>query len=341
MARKALALPKATLKGCPVKDMVRLYYPSKNFAYHGKDAGGMVFVPAYISLFEQGELQKRVKLLNEFLKECRLCPRECRVNRLSGEVGYCKAPSELMISSAFPHFGEEPPLVGHHGSGTIFLTHCNLRCIFCQNCDISHQGRGEQVTPREAARAMMRLQEMGCHNINFVTPTHYAPQIIASLTEAIEMGLQLPIVYNCSGYESMEVVKLLDGIVDIYMPDAKYMDERYALKYSNAPDYPEILKKVLKEMHRQVGDLSMNSAGIADRGLLIRHLVMPGGVASSEAVLKFIAEEISVHSYVNIMAQYRPEFQAFDHPDISRRITHKEYMETIQLARGFGLNRGF
>ena len=301
----------------------------------------MVFVPSYMSLFEKGELEKRVRFLTDILKECRLCPRECRINRLSGEVGYCKAPPELMISSAFPHFGEEPPLVGSHGSGTIFLTHCSLRCLFCQNYDISHEGRGEPVTPSDMARTMKRLQELGCHNINFVTPTHYTPQIIASLPEAIEMGLHLPIVYNCSGYESLEVIQLLDGIVDIYMPDAKYMDEKCARRYSNAPDYPEALKKILKEMHRQVGDLKMNSAGIAERGLLIRHLVMPGEAASSEAVLKFIAEEISVHSYVNIMDQYRPEYRAFDHPEISRRITHQEYLEAVQLAKRYRLYRGF
>jgi putative pyruvate formate lyase activating enzyme len=246
-----------------------------------------------------------------------------------------------MVSSAFPHFGEESPLVGYHGSGTIFLTHCSLRCIFCQNYDISHEGRGERVTPSDMAKAMKRLQEMGCHNINFVTPTHYTPQIIASLPEAIEIGLQLPIVYNCSGYESLEVIQLLDGIVDIYMPDAKYMDEKHARMYSNAPNYPEVFKKVLKEMHQQVGDLRMNSAGIAERGLLIRHLVMPNGVASSETVLKFIAEEVSVHSYVNIMAQYRPEYRALEYPDISRRIAAKEYAEAIQIAKRFHLYRGF
>ena len=301
----------------------------------------MAFIPSYIALFEKGELNHRIQLLEEFLKECRLCPRECRVNRLNGEVGYCKAPSELMVSSAFPHFGEEPPLVGYHGSGTIFLTHCNLRCVFCQNYDISHLGRGEPITPSEMAKAMFKLQEMGCHNINFVTPTHYAPQIIASLPEAIEMGLSLPIVYNCSGYESIEVIRLLDGVIDIYMPDAKYMDEKFSNQFSNAQDYPEVLRKVLKEMHRQVGDLKTNSKGIAERGLLIRHLVMPGGVASSEAVLKFIGEEISPHSYVNVMDQYRPEYKAYEYSEISRRITHKEYLEAIQMAKRFHLYRGF
>ena len=301
----------------------------------------MAFIPSYLNLFEKGELEQRIRLLKEFLQECHLCPRQCRINRLNGEVGYCGAGAELMVSSVFPHFGEERPLVGYHGSGTIFLTHCNLRCVFCQNYDISHLGRGEPITLSEMARAMLRLQEMGCHNINFVTPTHYAPQIVESLLEAIRMGLQLPIVYNCSGYESIEVIQLLEGIVDIYMPDAKYMDEEYSKQFSNAPDYPDILRKVLKEMHRQVGDLTINSNGIAERGLLIRHLVMPQGVASSEAILKFIAEEISVHSYVNIMDQYRPEYRSHDYPEISRRITQKEYVEAIQFSKRFHLYRGF
>jgi putative pyruvate formate lyase activating enzyme len=301
----------------------------------------MAFTPSYINLFEKGELNKRVELLQEFIKECQLCPRQCHVNRLNGEVGYCGAGSDLMVSSAFPHFGEEPPLVGLNGSGTIFLTHCNLRCIFCQNYDISHLGRGERITLSDMARAMVKLQEMGCHNINFVTPTHYSSQIVASLPKAMEWGLRLPIVYNCSGYESIEVIRLLEGVVDIYMPDVKFMDEKYSKRYSNAPDYPEVIKKVLKEMHRQVGDLTTNSKGVAERGLLIRHLVMPGGVASSEAVLKFIAEEISVHSYVNIMNQYRPEYRANEYSEISHPITHQEYLEAIQLAKGFRLYRGF
>lgn len=301
----------------------------------------MSFIPSYLILYERGELIHRIKQLNEFLKECRLCPRQCKVNRSSGERGVCQASLVLKISSAFPHFGEEPPLVGDHGSGTIFLTHCNLRCLFCQNYDISHLGRGEEVTSSDLARVMIRLQEVGCHNINFVTPTHYAPQIVASLPEAIELGLRIPIVYNCSGYESLEVIRLLEGVVDIYMPDAKYMDERYSKRFSNAPDYPEVIKGVLKEMHRQVGDLVINPKGIAERGLLIRHLVMPNGIASSEAILKFIAQEISVHSYVNIMDQYRPEYLAHEYPEINRRITQKEYMDAIQIAKHYHLYRGF
>jgi len=301
----------------------------------------MTIIPSYVLLHEKGELNHRIQLLREYLKECRLCPRACGVNRLDGEVGVCQAGRELKVSSAFPHFGEESPLVGRHGSGTIFLTHCNLRCAFCQNYDISHDGNGERVTSSDLARIMLRLQEIGCHNINFVTPTQYAPQILSSLPEAVENGLRLPIVYNCSGYESLEVIRLLEVVVDIYMPDVKYLDEKHSKRFSNAPDYPEVVKQVLKEMHRQVGDLTMDSREIAERGLLIRHLVMPNGVASSEAVLKFIAEEISIHSYVNVMDQYRPEYRANEYPEINRRITHKEFLEAIHWAKGFHLYRGF
>ena len=301
----------------------------------------MGFIPSYIGLHEKGDLRRRAYALNEFLKECRLCPRECLVSRVDGESGYCGAGAELEISSAFPHFGEEAPLVGDHGSGTIFLTHCNLRCVFCQNYDITHMGKGDPLNLSETAGVMVRLQEKGCHNINFVTPTHYAAQIVSSLPEAIEGGFRLPIVYNCSGYESVEVIRLLEDIVDIYMPDVKFMDGAYSKRFCNAPDYPEVIKKVLKEMHRQVGDLILNSDGIAERGLLIRHLVMPEGVASSEKVLGYIAEEISVHSYVNIMDQYRPEYEAHDYPEINRRITRNEYLEAIRTAKRLGLYRGF
>lgn len=301
----------------------------------------MTFVPSYIPLHEKGELAKRITSLLEILRSCRLCPRQCGVNRLEGEMGYCKARAPLRVSSVFPHFGEEAPLVGFHGSGTIFLTHCNLRCVFCQNYDISHQGAGEEVTPSVMAKAMVRLQDLGCHNINFVTPTHYVPQIVASLPEAIEKGLRLPIVYNCSGYESLEVIRLLDGIVDIYMPDAKFMDEAYSKRFCNAPDYPVVLKEVLKEMHRQVGELKLDSHGIAQRGVLVRHLVMPGGVASSKKVFEFVARELSVHTYVNIMDQYRPLYRADEFPEINRRITHSEYVEAAALAKEAGLYRGF
>lgn len=296
--------------------------------------------PSYLALFESGELEDRIIRLTSILAACTLCPRQCKVNRLKGELGYCQAGANLVISSYFPHFGEERPLVGRSGSGTIFLTHCNLKCNFCQNYDISHRGSGEKVSLVKLAQMMISLQMQGCHNINFVTPTHCAPQIVAALPHAIKMGLELPIVYNCGGYESLEVIELLEGIVDIYMPDAKFSNAEPAQTYANAPDYFDVLKPVLKEMHRQVGALKIEN-GIANRGVLIRHLVMPNDVAGSEAILKFIAEQLTTESYVNIMNQYHPCFNAMDELLIDRRITSKEYYQAIELAKKFGLHRGF
>ena len=297
--------------------------------------------PSYIGLSRTGELQDRIDALMEILSECRLCPRKCKVNRIEEETGVCKAGSKLVVSSAFPHFGEEPPLVGWGGSGTIFLAHCNLRCLFCQNFEISHLGEGRTVSPEEFAELMLNLQRMGCHNINFVTPTHYAPQIVSALPLAIEGGLELPIVWNCGGYESLEVIRLLEGIVDIYMPDVKYSDDVYAKKYSSAPDYFGVAKEALREMHRQVGDLEIDGRGVARRGLLIRHLVMPGAVAGTEKVAQFIAEELSTESYLNIMDQYRPYYKAETVPEINRRITDKEFLAALDAARATGLHRGF
>jgi len=301
----------------------------------------MSYLPPYADLHARGELQERVSTLTDMLRHCRLCPRHCEVNRLQGELGFCRAGSALMISSAFPHFGEEAPLVGTMGSGTIFLTHCNLRCIFCQNHEISHQGHGEALSCQQLASYMVSLQHRGCHNINFVTPTHYVPQIIAALPYAIDLGLNIPLVYNCGGYESLEVIELLDGIIDIYMPDVKWAQSRVAEKYAQAPDYPSVVKQVLKEMHRQVGDLHITGEGLADRGLLIRHLVMPGDLAGTRPLMHYIATEISPHSYVNIMSQYRPEYRAHDFPEISHCITHGEHREALAAARDEGLYRGF
>ena len=301
----------------------------------------MSFVPSYIALYESGELKERIEKLMAILKSCTLCPRKCEVNRLEGELGVCQAGSTLMISSAFPHFGEEPPLVGQNGSGTIFLTHCNLRCVFCQNYDISHLGDGAKSSPEEMAKYMVALQNRGCHNINFVTPTHFVPQIVSALPKAIEMGLRIPLVYNCGGYESIKVIKLLENIFDIYMPDAKFADSENAKKYCKAPDYPEVVKEVLKEMHRQVGVLQINHQGIAERGVLIRHLVMPEGLAGTEKIMKFIAEELSPDSYVNIMIQYYPHYKASKYPELSRRITLGEFQDALAIARSFGLCRGF
>lgn len=297
--------------------------------------------PSYLTCHQTGELKDRIERLRGILQECALCPRRCGVNRLKGEKGVCRAGHDLMVSSVSPHFGEEPPLVGFYGSGTIFLTHCNLRCLFCQNDDISHGGAGSPMSPEELARAMIGLQRQGCHNINFVTPTHYAPQIVEALPEAIRLGLHIPLVWNCGGYESMEVLKLLDGIVDIYMPDLKFGDEEPGIKYCSVPDYPSIAFKAVKEMHRQVGDLQMDNQGIALRGLLIRHLVMPGDIAGTRRVARFIAEELSLHAYINIMDQYRPCHRASQFPEINRGITLQEYQSAVHTAKEMGLYRGF
>ena len=297
--------------------------------------------PSYMQLYESGELEHRIARLMKMLEACALCPRQCKVNRLRGESGYCQAGADLQVSSYFPHFGEERPLVGRHGSGTIFLTHCNLKCNFCQNYDISHLGVGEIVSLQKFARMMVALQQQGCHNINFVTPTHYAPQIVAALPVAIKMGLELPIVYNCGGYESLEVIELLDGIVNIYMPDTKFSSNEHAERYASAPDYFDVLQEVLLEMQRQVGILKIDQYGIAYQGLLIRHLVMPNDVAGSEKILKFIAEKLSPDSYVNVMSQYHPCFDARDDPLINRRITSREFHQAIELAKKYNLYRGF
>jgi putative pyruvate formate lyase activating enzyme len=299
------------------------------------------YEPPYRALAESGELAKRARELRSMLSSCTLCARACGVDRLAGELGVCQAGAEAVVSSAFPHYGEEPPLVGWGGSGTIFLTHCNLLCIFCQNWEISHGGQGYPVSTAELAELMIRLQAAGCHNINFVTPTHYAPQIVEALDEAVQRGLRLPVVWNCGGYETLEVIQLLEGIVDIYMPDAKYMDPEPAKRYSKAEDYPEVIKAVLKEMHRQVGDLAIDKRGIAYRGLLVRHLVMPNRLAGTAKLVRFLAEEISPHTYVNIMEQYRPCYRAVEFPDINRRPTRDELLEAYTLARKAGLHRGF
>ncbi len=278
--------------------------------------------------------------LEGVLEECRLCPRECGVNRRAGQLGYCKAPSHLVVSSVGPHFGEEPPLVGWGGSGTIFLTHCSLRCVFCQNYEISHLGHGDPVDIEGMAGFMLWLQNRGCHNINFVTPTHYLPQILKALHVAAQKGLRLPVVYNCGGYESLEIIRKLKGLIDIYMPDIKFFDSRACASYLQAPDYGQVVKEVVKEMHLQVGDLVIED-GLAVMGLLVRHLVMPGWVEDSKEIMDFIAREVSVETYVNIMFQYRPLYRAREFPEIARRPTLEEYREVCCYARGLGLRRGF
>jgi putative pyruvate formate lyase activating enzyme len=287
------------------------------------------------------ELNRRIEKAYSLLESCILCPRNCRVNRLQGEVKFCGIGKEAMVSSFAPHFGEEPPLVGFQGSGTIFFTGCNLMCLYCQNYDISHLKQGEEMTPQQVASVMLTLQRYGCHNINFVTPTHVTPQIMKAIAIAADNGLSVPLVYNCGGYESLETLKLLDGVIDIYMPDMKYSDSEVAKNLSTAPDYPEVSQEALKEMHRQVGDLTLNQEGIALRGLLIRHLVLPEGEAGTDQIMKFIATEISKNSYVNIMDQYRPCFEARHSERMNRRINNQEYQEAITIARKHGLSRGF
>ncbi|MFQ6117925.1 MAG: radical SAM protein [Candidatus Bipolaricaulia bacterium] len=294
--------------------------------------------PSYLKL-SAAEFQERIDELYKLLESCTLCARECKVNRTEGEQGFCRSGMEPLVSSFFPHFGEEPPLRGTHGSGTIFLGNCNLRCVYCQNWELSHRGEGDRMTEEELARAMLGLQERGCHNINFVTPTHFAPQLVKAVKLAAERGLTIPIVWNCGGYESVNALKLLKGIVDIYMPDIKYSDEFSAKKFSAAANYFEVAKAAVEEMHRQVGDLMIED-GIAVRGLLIRHLVLPNRLAGSREILGFIAG-LSRDHYVNIMAQYHPCYKAFDYPELSRRITREEYDEAIEVALDLGLHRAF
>jgi len=300
----------------------------------------MSISPSYIQLSNTGELARRAETLRGMLKNCVLCPRVCKVDRTRGEMGDCKAGAGLMISSAFPHFGEEPPLVGLRGSGTIFLTHCNLRCVFCQNYDISHLGRGEEASTHEMAEIMLALQARGVENINFVTPTHYAPQIVEAVAIAAERGLQLPLVWNCGGYESIPVLRLLEGIVDIYMPDIKFFRQTPASQYLKAPNYPQVARKAALEMNRQVGPLQLNGRGVARRGLLVRHLVIPGHLEDTELILKFIASQLSPNSYVNVMDQFHPAWKSFEYPEINRRVASAEWERAVSMARELGLTRG-
>jgi len=302
----------------------------------------MGFEPSYIETYKSGKLRKKIEAAYKILENCTLCPRKCEVNRLKGELGTCKVGKAPMISSVNPHFGEEPPLVGRHGSGTIFLTGCNLLCLYCQNWEISHLMEGREISLEEFAKSMLYLQEIGCHNINFVTPTHQVPQILAALEIAIPKGLKVPLVYNSGGYDSIQELKLMDGIIDIYMPDFKYWDPEVSKRFSNeAENYPEIARAAFLEMHRQVGDLVINKEGIAEHGMLIRHLVLPEGKAGTASVMHFIATQLSKNSYVNIMDQYRPCGQAWDFPPLDRRISHEEYREAIDIAEKEGLHRGF
>lgn len=297
------------------------------------------FVPGYLKLHESGELEKRIESAYALLSKCELCPRRCKTDRLNDKRGICKTGLKAVVSSHTPHFGEESPLVGRNGSGTIFITHCNLLCLFCQNYDISHQGDGIEVSDEQFAAMMIDLQNQGCHNINFVTPTHVVPQILAALPHAVKNGLSVPIVYNSSGYDSVDTLRLLDGVVDIYMPDFKFWDPEKASRFAKAPDYPELAREALVEMHRQVGDLVLDENQIARHGLLVRHLVMPGGLTETKEIMRFLAREISSKTYVNVMAQYRPCGLASQYPPIDRPLSPEEFNKARQLAKKAGLNR--
>jgi len=261
------------------------------------------------------------------------------VSRDADEKGACRTGREAVVSSFSPHFGEEDPLVGTGGSGTIFFTHCNLQCLFCQNYEISHLGEGKEVSSDRLAEMMLRLQGEGCHNINFVSPSHVVPQILAALPRAVEGGLRVPLVYNSGGYDSVETLRLLEGIFDIYMPDLKFMDGEVSRRYCRAADYPEKARAAIREMHRQTGDLVLGPGSVAERGLLVRHLVLPGGLAGTREAMRFLAREISPDTYVNIMDQYRPCGEARGHPPLNRRISAEEYEEALAMAREEGIHR--
>ncbi len=284
--------------------------------------------------------QELIDRFYDLLSPCRLCPRNCGVDRINGELGNCGAGLEVKVASYHQHFGEEPPLVGRSGSGTIFFSHCNLHCVFCQNYEISQLGQGQRVSLEELAQYMLDLQNSGCHNINLVTPTPWVPQIVSGLKIAQERGLHIPVVYNCGGYEAVSTLKLLDGIIDIYMPDIKYSDDQCAEKYSKVKNYWSVVRSALKEMYYQVGNLKL-SRGIAASGLLIRHLVLPNQLAGTKECFKFIAENLSIKIVVNVMAQYYPTFNAHKYPEINRRITLSEYRAAIDILKSYGLDAGF
>jgi putative pyruvate formate lyase activating enzyme len=311
--------------------------PGASGATAGREAG---FVPAYLKLCEAGQLHERARRARRRLAACDLCARYCRIDRGAEIRGAaCRTGAQARVHSFGPHHGEEDCLRGWAGSGTIFFSWCNLRCVYCQNWDISRHGEGSEVSDRALARMMLDLQAMGCHNINLVTPSHVVAQILAAVAIAADAGLRLPLVYNTGGYDSPEALALLDGVVDIYMPDMKYGDPGRARQYSHARDYVRISQAAVREMHRQVGDLMIDARGIARRGLLVRHLVLPGGSAGTEAVLRFLATEISADTYVNVMDQYRPFERAAAHPELGRAITEAECRHALAMAQALGLHR--
>ena len=297
------------------------------------------YIPAYVKLLENGELSNRVAEAYRRLAECNTCAWACGVDRLAGELGICKTGDRARVSSYGAHMGEEDPLRGWRGSGTIFFSRCNLRCQYCQNYDISQSDSGTEIDPQDLAAMMLELQERGCHNINFVSPSHVVPQILAGVLVAAQAGLRIPLVYNTGGYDALVSLELLDGVIDIYMPDMKYASPRIALHYSKIRNYPEVNQAAVKEMHRQVGDLEIDQNGVARRGLLVRHLVLPNGLAGTRAIVQFLAEQVSANTYLNLMDQYRPAYKARQYPKVNRPIKREEFQEAVRYAQEFGLNR--
>ena len=307
-------------------------------AFAKKKRNEQKWLPAYAVLQRRNELTKRIKTAYKIFEQCELCPRECGTNRLKGELGFCRASSKVSVYAFQPHFGEETSLVGRHGSGTIFFSNCNLRCVFCQNWPIAHMGYGNKIEDSDLANMMIRLQKIGCHNINLVTPTHVMPNILNAVQIAFLKGLRIPLVYNTSGYERIEILNILDGIVDIYLPDMKYMDAEMAAKYSaGASDYPDVTKKAIIEMNRQVGEHQVDNYGNAVRGLMIRHLVMPNQVAGTKKFIQWVSENLPKTTYINIMQQYHVAYKASEYPEINRQITAEEYSEAIRFAKKLGL----
>ncbi len=316
-----------------------MWYPFSNTDSQEGNFTEPAFQPAYVATYESGELHRKVERARALLEDCTVCPRDCHVNRLQDVYAVCRTGRYARVSSYFPHFGEEDCLRGWNGSGTIFFANCNLKCVFCQNYDISQRPAGEPVTPERLAGMMLELQDRGCHNINFVTPEHVVPQILEALPIAIGKGLRVPLVYNTSAYDSLDSIELMNGVVDIYMPDFKFWHREKAARYLKAEDYPEVARRVIKAMHRQVGELVLDERGLARRGVLLRHLVMPGDLAGTRAILEWIARELSPDTYVNLMDQYRPAYKTDRYPEIHRALRSSEYREALRVAAAVGLRR--
>jgi putative pyruvate formate lyase activating enzyme len=297
--------------------------------------------PSYLEAYNNGKLEKLIEQTFKLLEYCEICSRRCKVNRLKGQLGFCKTGLKPKVCSFMPHHGEEPPISGERGSGTIFFSHCNMACAYCQNYEFSQKGEGREVDFADLAGFMLELQQLGCHNINLVTPTHVMPQILKALHIAISKGLNLPLVYNTGGYELAQMIRLLDGIIDIYLPDMRYADTDMSIKYSNAPDYPKYNQAAVKEMHRQVGVADIDEKGIIKKGVIIRHLVLPNNIAGTAKTMKFIAQELSKDTYISLMSQYTPYYKAHEFKDISRRITFEEYEEAENFMHKYGLYNGW